>query len=86
MNRIKDKLAESVRQARGTATASAPASQAASAVAKADAKAARKTAPRAAAQRPPAMPTGPRGDDAARTGGEPQASARALFPDRVWPD
>ncbi|WP_297912390.1 hypothetical protein [Thiomonas sp.] len=84
MNRIKDKLAESVRQARSAPAAAAPRPQTAKSAAKALTGPVPKPARRAAA----AMPSTPAVDDAprSRTGGEPPISAGALFPGRVWPD
>lgn len=65
MNRIQDKLAQSVRQARGTPDVATPQTRPA---AKAVVKAHARPAPKPSA------------------GGEPAASADALFPTRVWPD
>ncbi len=74
MNRIKEKLAQSVRQARCAPAAARPAKTPAKPAAKAAVEPAVKAAAPAAA---------------ARTGGiagEPSASATTLFPQRVWPD
>jgi hypothetical protein len=82
MNRIKDKLAESVRQAR---SAPAAAAQEPKPVAKSPAGAARKPAQRAVPEGGARMHPAP-GAVHARVGGEPPASAGTLFPGRVWPD
>ena len=78
MNRIKDKLAQSVRQARCAPAAGRPAKAPVAAAAKAVAKPPAKPPVQAAAPAA-AAPTG-------SAAGEPRASAATLFPQRVWPD
>lgn len=89
MTRIKDKLAESVRQAKSAKSAGSSGTTAENATAKpqsgVSAGAARKRRPpRDEAASRNAVPARSSSDDASRA--EPAASAHLLFPERIWPD